>query len=40
MKYIKIEIKKKIKILRFKNNFLNKIKTFFINNIVFKNNIK
>ena len=40
MKYIEIKIKKKIKILRFKNNIINKIKTFFINDIIFKNNMK
>ena len=34
-----IRIEKNIKILRFENRFIDKVKTFFIDDIVFKNNI-
>ena len=36
----RIRIEKGIKILRFNNKFIDKIETFFIYNIVFKNNVK
>ena len=35
-----IRIEKDIKILRFENKFIDKIKTFFIDDIVFENNMQ
>ena len=36
----RIRIERNIRVLRFKNKFIDRIKTFFICDIVFKNDIK